>query len=522
MEFLDITSTNTNGTNYSTSSGAEQNSDIYLEVLESGHPIMNRYLSNKNNKVKTKVARLQQILVQFFSITTFQGLPHIANASNRKSYCRIIYWIVLIFIALLVMIWAVVSVTLEYAEMNTSLQSRQILNSRVAFPAVTICNQNLFRKSVIANVTNITDDFILFLNFISGNNVVLDNFDIITFLDLYGDLFVEDSAFHYNNSGHQLQDMLLSCRYAGQLQNCNFTQRSSTSGNCYTFNSGEDGSTFYSSEAGYLFGLELILNAEEYEYFLPDSDSIGFNVFIHEQDHFPFYGGVGGFSVATGQLTQVVIHKVSYKLLTPSFGGQCSNSITLKYFKSYTSSSCRSECITDLVVDYCGCKVEFMPGPAEVCRLSDTCWYKALLKFNELRCDCPIACDFTTYERTLSYAKFPAGHLTGTLNTSFFISQSSALPEFLISNNVDEDGTNVTYLNDNFTETFMQKNLVKLRVYYDNLIVTTNEEVLDYTTFQFIADFGGHIGLFTGAGFLTFFEVIELCFALKSNDDNAK
>jgi len=536
MEFLDITSTtNMTSTNECTSiltspnlTGAEQKDDIYLEVHESGHSIMNEHSSNENNRmINTKAARmvrLRQTLLQFFSVTTFQGLPHIANASNKKSYCRLMYWSILILIAIGLMTWAMVSVTLEYVEKNTSLQSRQTLNSRIAFPAVTICNQNLFRKSIIANVTNITDDLISFLTLVSGNNAVLDDFDVTNFLNLYSDLFVEDSVFYYNNSGHQLRNMLLSCRYAGRLQNCNFTQQSSTSGNCYTFNSGEDDSTFYSTEAGYLFGLELILNAEEYEYFLPDIDSVGFNVFIHHKHHFPFYGGVGGFSVSTGQLTQVVIHKVNYKLLTPSFGGQCSNGVKLKYFKSFSLSSCMSECVTDFMVSYCGCKLQFMPGRVENCQLSDTCWYKFLLNFNGLRCDCPIACDYTTYERTLSYAKFPAAHLTDTLNTSFFTSQNSAFPEFLISRTVDRDGTEVRRLNDNFTESFMRNNLVKLRIYYDDLVVTTREEVLDYTMFQFIADFGGHIGLFTGAGFLTLFEIIELCFALKANndDDNAE
>ena len=32
--------------------------------------------------------------------------------------------------------------------------------------------------------------------------------------------------------------------------------------------------------------------------------------------------------------------------------------------------------------------------------------------------------------------------------------------------------------------------------------------------FEFIADFGGHLGLFTGAGFLTLFEFVELCLGI--------
>ena len=521
---MEITSTNTNENNgntlanYLTRPADTDHNSIYLDTLESGHKIVpNKYPL----KTRSYIARLRKVLLQFFSITTFQGLPHIANACRKKSCCRLIYWIALIFIATTLMMWAVVSVTLEYVEMNTSLQSRQAYTSSMVFPAVTICNQNLFRRSVISRVTNITDDLMLFLTLISGNTVLVDNFDYGRFLNESGDeLFAKDSAFYFNNSGHQLEDMLLTCQYNGEAQQCNFTQQSSTSGNCYTFNSGHDGSVFYTTQAGFFFGLELILNAEEYEYFLSGTDSVGFNVYIHEQDHFPHFGGVGSFLVSTGQLTQVVLNRADYKLLSSSSGGQCSNDVTLKYFNSYSMVSCMTECVTDFVVKMCNCKAQFMPGPASICKLSNPCWFESLVEFNRNPCNCPVACEFTMYEKTMSYAKYPAGHLTNTLNSSTFLSGSSVLPEFVITTTVDENGTKMMYLNNNFSESYLRNNLAKLRIYFDDLRVTTFEEILDYTPFQFIADFGGHIGLFTGAGFLTLFEIIELCFIRHDDDDD--
>ena len=528
---MDITATNTNENNGNTLDYGltgpvdTDHNNIYLDTLESGHKIMpNKYSSNREDdhamKARDYMARLQKIMLHFFSITTFQGLPHIANASKRRSYCRLIYWIVLIFAATILMMWAVVSVTLEFVEMNTALQSRQAYTSNMPFPAVTICNQNLFKRSVISRVANVTDDLMLFLTLISGNTILVDNFDYATFLNESGELFAKDSAFYFNNSGHQLEDMLLTCQYNGETQQCNFTQQSSTSGNCYTFNSGHDGSVFHTTQTGYFFGLELVLNAEEHEYFLAGTDSVGFNVYIHDQDHFPHYGGVGSFLVSTGQLTQVVLNRADYKLLTSSSGGQCSDDVTLKYFNSYSMVSCMTECITDFVVESCNCKAQFMPGPATICKLSNTCWFENLVRFNGHQCNCPVACEFTMYERAMSYAKYPARHLTNTLNSSIFLSQSSVLPEFVISSTVDENGTEVKYLNDNFTGSYLQNNLAKLRIYFDDLRVTTFEEILDYTPFQFIADFGGHIGLFTGAGFLTLFEVIELCFIRHDDDDD--
>ena len=325
----------------------------------------------------------------------------------------------------------------------------------------------------IRRIANVTDDLMLFLTLISGNTILVDNFDYATFLNESGELFAKDSAFYFNNSGHQLGDMLLTCQYNGETQPCNFTKQSSTSGNCYTFNSGHDGSVFHITQTGYFFGLELVLNAEEHEYFLAGTDSVGFNVYIHDQDHFPHYGGVGSFLVSTGQLTQVVLNRADYKLLTSSSGGQCSDDVTLKYFNSYSMVSCMTECITDFVVGLCNCKAQFMPGPATICKLSNTCWFESLVRSNGHQCNCPVACEFTMYERAMSYAKYPARHLTNTLNSSIFLSQSSVLPEFVISSTVDENGTEVKYLNDNFTGSYLQNNLAKLRIYYDDLRVTT-------------------------------------------------
>jgi len=100
--------------------------------------------------------------------------------------------------------------------------------------------------------------------------------------------------------------MLYSYRYAGQEAWLhNFTQQTSTRGNCYTFNSGENKSILSSTSSGRIFGLELVFNTEEYEYFQAESDSVEFNVFIHDPDHFPYYVLLSiGWSTNTSRPTQ--------------------------------------------------------------------------------------------------------------------------------------------------------------------------------------------------------------------------
>jgi len=65
-------------------------------------------------------------------------------------------------------------------------------------------------------------------------------------------------------------------------------------------------------------------------------------------------------------------------------------------------------------------------------------------------------------------------------------------------------------LNENYTESYITNNYAKIVIYYDTLTSVTLDEGLEYSTSQFLVDFGGYIGLFTGARFITLFEIIEL------------
>ena len=421
-------------------------------------------------------------------------------------------------IALGLMLWALISVTMQYREMNTVLYSNLHFNRRLLFPAVTICNKNYYRRSVAENTNISLSELVDFLHVVSGDPFLVEDFDFLGFYNNYTHLFQgEDSIFYYRNSGHQLEQMLYSCTFNGKDCSKNFTQRVSSFGNCYTFNSGIDGSVLYSTRSGERYGLELILNAEEYEYFLAESVSVGFNVFIHDQAHFPYSDSADHFSVTTGQETHVALRKVDYALLTSGGGGQCRDDVDLKYFESYAYTSCLSECFTDFLIDVCGCKFEYLPGPIKVCNISNGCLYAESPKFNGMeQCDCPIACDFAVYERLLSYSKFPASHFAALIRDSdSYLSQTDYdFPDFIISTRNDSDGTEVRYLNENFNQSFLTDNTLVLQIYYNTLTSTSMEEGLEYSIFQFIADFGGHIGLFTGAGFLTIFEIIQLCCGL--------
>jgi len=482
-----------------------------------GQTILNQVLPDKSNRLlsSARKARPLRILFRFFSTTSFHGLPQIAG--SQRSCLRVMFWISVLFLSLGLMMTTTILVTRRYISQNAVLSSKQHFHKTLPFPAVTVCNKNLIRKSVAVNSGIDLEQLTVFLNFIIDNNPYLvdESFDSETFAEKYYNVFdMENSLFFYNNSGHQMEDMLYTCQYAGQ--NCglaNFTKRTSTDGNCYTFNSDENEIVLSSDSNGQRHGLELVFNAEEYEYFQAESDSVGFNVFIHDHDHFPYFRSSGGFSASTGQLTQVALRRIDHKLLTKSEGGQCDSDVILKYFNSYSMESCIAECVTDFVVARCGCKPQYMPGPDEVCKLTNECLNDFLEVFAQdpSICDCPVACKSTLYQPTLSYAKFPAAHFVRLLNNTFLVPHLP-LPEYVVSSAVDVNGESYKYLNENYTKSFITDNYAKIVIYYDTLTSITVEEGLEYSTEQFLIDFGGYIGLFTGAGFLTLFELLELCF----------
>ena len=483
-------------------------------TLARSHNLLNEVPLNDNDRqlVNTWRMKVCRTLLHFFFNTSFHGLPYIA--SSRRSWARLTYWMVVFLLSLLIMLVAIFFVTVQYAEMKTILFSKQSTHKSLPFPAITVCNINMYKRSVVSKTNLDLNNLAIVFNQISDDPWLDENFDIRAHFEDNAHVFgVQNSSFFFNNSGHQLVDMLFSCRLGNQ--SCyftNFTQRSSVNGNCYTYNSGENG-PISSIVRGRRFGLSLVLNAEEYEYFLAESDSIGFNIFIHDPDHFPYFDSVGSFSIPTGQLTRVALNKVDYKLLSISKGGQCEDNTNLKYFKSYGQESCIAECAADFIVNKCKCKPEFLPGPAEVCIFNNTCQYDAIDSFDLNRCNCPPACEYSSYIKTLSYATFPASHFVSILNISSDAIADSPSPNFVVGTAVDENGTETFYLNENFTESFLSKNFAQVQIYYDTLTTTTMEEGLEYSTAQFLIDFGGYIGLFTGAGFLTIFELIDLCYS---------
>ena len=148
----------------------------------------------------------------------------------------------------------------------------------LGFPAVTLCNQNLFRKSVVKNVGPIAEELLKLTYPIRGKPVI--DFSNSTLPDELIHLNVSQLAI---DNIQPPEEMFQDCKFRGTFLNCteNFSLIPTAFGWCYIFNSYEtllERGPFVTYSTGSAQGLYLRLNVNQSEYYFGPSASAGFKV----------------------------------------------------------------------------------------------------------------------------------------------------------------------------------------------------------------------------------------------------
>ena len=476
---------------------------------------------DERNIIKSKIFYIWRALRHFFTITSFHGLLHIAGS---QSLIKICYWVILILISVGLMLCAIVFISINYFGFDTFFKTELEESNQLKFPAVTICNLNQYAKSYFYRNLGYSEEEIyiatLFADFLSSrtminNGNVFRNFNItiLQLADRYtNDLAAESSTGETLGFTHKLENMLVSCYYNDQpCPKDQFSQMVNINGKCFTFNS-DTTDVLYATTPGASHGLELVLNVEQHEFFLSDVDSVGFRVYIHQQGEFPYLGEHAGFTATPGMHTDIILSTQRLEYLEPPYG-ECRKDLKLDYFSIYTREACLDECRTKVTIRECGCRMFYMPGNATTCFIIDyaDCVGSLLQSFSaHYHCDCPSSCYISeNYQYALSYSAFPAKHFPLLLHNTGVLSTMPGIPDYIRNLNATN---NSTAQNELFK--YFKENFVKITLHYNQLSRYKITEVADYEIFQFIADFGSHLGLFTGASFLTFFEFIEICMGI--------
>ncbi|RZB39769.1 ASC domain containing protein, partial [Asbolus verrucosus] len=153
----------------------------------------------------------------------------------------------------------------------------------------------------------------------------------------------------------------------------------------------------------------------------------------------------------------------------------------LKYFQIYTSENCKLECLTNVTLDKCGCVNFFMPrenntkicGTANVTCMEEVDSFSVALMAEE--CDCLPRCAALNYEVVTSQSN---------INWNQWIRSNKKLAHL--------NKTHVT----------------SLTIYFQSDDFITSQRNEFYGPTDFLANFGGLLGLFTGFSVLSFMEIL--------------
>ena len=351
--------------------------------------------------------------------------------------------------------------------------------SKLTFPAVTICSLNLLSSTKLRSLfptegPSLSGIENLFSNVLANNieacqsiarNLTADNGNSPN----WGNL--TDLA------SNELDEFLISCRFIGKDCTRDFIPVSTVGGVCYTFN-GSSASPHRTVEGtGIRKGLQLQLHLPE-ELFSLNNDS-GFRIVIHNPDE-PPRPESEGIAVALKSTTYIGMRQITSVDKTRfSEGFRCrrkdyqdpNQNLSFPRYSSYSPLLCQSDCFYSYIARRCNCiEDEKLYTPMRsrqpynrlrTCNFTDICCeYHAFLEVNDI-CNCPPRCETVRHTTTISSS----------------------------------------------THQFKQ---VNVNIYYESLITETRETEDSYSAWSLISDIGGNTGLFLGLTLLSGVELVML------------
>eukprot|EP00112_Aurelia_sp_Birch-Aquarium-sp1_P001930 Seg1212.4 transcript_id=Seg1212.4/GoldUCD/mRNA.D3Y31 product="Acid-sensing ion channel 3" protein_id=Seg1212.4/GoldUCD/D3Y31 len=454
------------GVDWILDSGEEfSNRDIYRKVMTHLADAEKKDMEKEQEIRKRKTAEHFKELV---SNSTLHGLHF---CFDKRHFIRRICWTLLILLALGLLVQKLYESTRHFFSYPFSTTTTIKYKDNMPFPAVSICNLNDVRYSVIKGT--------------KLHNAIITKGDVFS---LDGKEYTDT----IRRANHRLKDMLSTCRIKNMPCTVkNFTEFNHNQGDrCFTFNSGQHGHNLITvNNTGLKQALEMTINIEHHDYFT-DTVGSGMHLILHGQEETPVK--MQGVILSPGFKTYIEVKKRKVKNLPHPYKTNCGK-LDLKYFSGYSMHLCWLEKLTDHVVKECGCKDWFMPGDHKVCSLneSSTCMWIKWENFDKYKkYSCPLPCVIDTYYPMLSASVFPA--------------------------NIEADRLAAHHkLNGTTLEkrTWIRDNYLSVVVYYGELSYEFMEQVPSYDLMVLLGDIGGQLGLFLGSSVLTYIEFFD-CFAM--------
>ncbi|XP_032430021.1 acid-sensing ion channel 1A-like isoform X2 [Xiphophorus hellerii] len=433
----------------------------------------------------------------FAHSSTLHGISHIFT--YERFWIKRFLWLVFFLASLTFLLYVCVDRIHFYLEYPHVTKLDEVSTPVMTFPAVTFCNLNAFRFSQLTrnDLFYVGELLALLNNRYEIRDIHLVEESVLESLKLKTDFQnFKPRPFNmrefYDRTGHNLNDMLLSCHFHGtECRPEHFKVVFTRYGKCYTFNPGGDGNPpLITTKGGMGNGLELMLDIQQDEY-LPvwgetdeTSFEAGIKVQIHSQEEPSFIDQLG-FGVSPGFQTFVSCQEQRLIYLPPPWGDCKVTPMDSDFFDTYSITACRIDCETRYLVDNCNCRMVHMPGDASFCtpQMYKECADPALdflVEQDNDFCVCETPCNMTRYSKELSFVKIP----------------SKASAKYLAKKY-------------NKTEQYIKDNILVLDIFFEALNYETIEQKKAYEVAGLLGDIGGQMGLFIGASILSILEIFD-------------
>ena len=461
-----------------------------------------------NNDERFSVINVsKEAIIEWFSTSTTHALPNIVKARN-------VLVVKIIWACCFIASTVYCSITLkklldDYYSYSSTTSTKFISESPALFPAVTICNiKTVDKKNNLDYVNSFMGSY---------NNESYYNFTPYFFIHS----MIYDLRFNVNTKltdnetkkkiGYQIEDILISCYY--NSHKCSAEDfgyfYDPWRGNCYTFNSGLNGSDV--KKVGCANGpfsgliLELFLGNVDNETYYEFND--GVRISIHNQSFAPFTIGLE-LKAPTNAETDFIVNR-NFIIKLPSPHGNCVDVISKQFESnlvdyilndfgySYTQKYCFSLCQQLEIINKCGCSDLRRPGfknNSNYCRDTTqvTCIGDVIGSFNfnqTAKCNklCPFECESIVYTTSSNRAFYP---------NKYYSEQVLAKYTQYVRPNINLNPQSVA----------------KVNVYYESMKYAVTTDSISITSDDLLSNFGGTLGLYLGISFLSLIEIVEFGF----------
>ena len=300
---------------------------------------------------------------KYIESTTTHGIVRVFTG---KSKVRRLFWAAIFLTAAGVCLGNISNRITFLAGDPTSTTISQIGNPQdgITFPAVTVCNLNLIKRSVVEslvdeNTTHALIDLLLNPSTMCENYTRLSDYLMRVIPSNLSYRHIQDVA------RHRAEDMFVRCTYAGEeCSHTDFDEVLTRLGYCYTFNSGRASNKpiLKSRGTGTRYGLTLQMNVEQDDYLLPARFDAGVKVAIHPQDEPPEPDDIG-IAVPPGRNMFIGMRQkyVTDTSTSTRREGRCQEVEDTSGFNflqerfQYSSLACLVDCFYSSIADECGC-----------------------------------------------------------------------------------------------------------------------------------------------------------------------